>query len=84
MGLKETVHQMHHLLAVLTKDLSKVGNGTKAAAQRVRTGSIKFQKIAKAFRKESVHAEKSGQFKKKSKPKAKKKQAVKKTVRKKR
>ena len=90
MALKDTVNQMHNLLATLTKDLSKVGNGNKAASQRVRTGSIHFQKIAKLFRKESVQAEKSGQFKKKSKaksggkPAVKKKTAAKKSARKKR
>jgi hypothetical protein len=65
MALRETMNQMNHLLAAITKDLAKAGNGNKTAAQRVRIGSIKLGKIAKIFRKESVAAEKSGQLKKK-------------------
>lgn len=63
------MNHMHHLLAAVTKDLTKVSNGNKAAAQRVRTGTIKLEKISKLFRKESVAAEKSGQLKRKPKPK---------------
>ena len=67
MSLRDTMNQMNHLLAAVTKDLAKVCNGNKAAAQRVRTGTIKLEKTAKLFRKESVAAEKSGQLKRKSK-----------------
>lgn len=67
MSLRETMNQMDHLLSAVAKDLSKVANGNKSAAQRVRTNSVKFAKIAKLFRKESVVAEKSGHLKKKSK-----------------
>lgn len=65
MTLKETIQDMHDLLSPIMKDLNKVGRGNKAAAQRVRTGTIKLEKVAKRFRKESVSAEKSGTMKKK-------------------
>lgn len=58
MSLKDTVHRMKEHLAHISKDLEKAGKGNKAASQRVRTGTIKFAKIAKTFRKESVMAEK--------------------------
>jgi Histone H1-like protein Hc1 len=58
MALKDTMHQMRQLLIALSYDLGKAANGNCAAAQRVRTGSIKFTKIAKIFRKESVAEEK--------------------------
>ena len=35
-------------------DLEKLSKGNKTAAQRVRTNSLLFAKIAKLFRKESV------------------------------
>jgi hypothetical protein len=67
MSLRDTMNQMNHLLAAVTKDLEKVCNGNKSAAQRARTGTIKLGKISKLFRKESMAAEKSGQLKKKPK-----------------
>lgn len=66
MALADTINHLNHLLNALLKDLSKVVRGNKTAAQRVRTGTIKLEKVAKLFRKESVHAEKSGKLKKKS------------------
>ena len=69
MALSDTMNELNHLLSSLIKDLPKVHRGNKAAAQRVRTGTIKLEKIAKRFRKESVSAEKSGRFKKKPKSK---------------
>jgi hypothetical protein len=62
MGLKITMNQMQKQLETLNKDLLKAYRGNKTASQRVRTGSIKFAKIAKIFRKESVLAEKKGLF----------------------
>ena len=70
MSLNETMNQLSALLMTVTKDLGKVHRGNKAAAQRVRVGTIKLEKIAKRFRKESVDAEKSGKMKRK--PPAKK------------
>ena len=67
MSLTDTMNQLNHLLMNLTKDLTKAYRGNKAAAQRVRTGTIRLEKVAKVFRKESVSAERGGKFKKKSK-----------------
>lgn len=67
MCLKETIQEMHALLESVLKSLSKATNGNKAASQRVRTGTIKLEKLAKKYRKESVSAEKNGKFKKKPK-----------------
>jgi hypothetical protein len=72
MTLKETMQQLDHILANVAKDLTKVTRGNKTAAQRVRVGTIKLERIAKAFRRESVAAEKSGKLRKpKFKPKKK-------------
>jgi len=77
MALTDTMNQMSHLLAALEKDLIKVQRGNKAAAQRVRIGTIRLSKIGKGFRKESMQAEKTGKFKKKAlkRPKVKKKKS---------
>jgi len=64
MALKETMHQLDGLLAGVAKDLTKVSRGNKSAAQRVRVGTIKLERIAKLFRKESVAAEKGGRLRK--------------------
>ena len=66
MLLPETIQQLHCLLVRISKDLVKVQRGNKAASQRVRTGTIMLERIAKVFRKESIYAEKVGKFKKKS------------------
>lgn len=58
MGLKETTTAMMKLLDDISKNLHKAGGGNKAASQRVRTGTIKMEKVAKLYRKESVAAEK--------------------------
>ena len=71
--LADTINQLHHLLNGMMKDLAKVQRGNKAASQRVRTGSIKLEKVAKVFRKESVQVEKTGKFKKKKRARPKKK-----------
>lgn len=65
MALNDTMNQLHHLLVTVTKDLEKVHKGNRAAAQRVRVGTIKLEKVAKQFRKESVSAEKTGKLKRK-------------------
>ena len=73
MALKDTVHHMKTLLMNICKDLEKASGGNKAASQRVRTQTIKLEKVAKMYRKESVTAEKkSGKA-----PKAAKKHAPK-------
>ena len=60
MDLKETMHQLDHLLSHVVKDLGKAYRGNKSAAQRVRVGTLRLEKIAKIFRRESVAAEKGG------------------------
>jgi hypothetical protein len=60
MALKETISAMRQHLTELSHDLEKAAEGNRAAAQRVRTGSIKFARTAKLYRKESVDAEKGG------------------------
>ena len=64
MTLKETMHQLDLLLSNVVRDLMKVHRGNKAAAQRVRVDTIKLERIAKAFRKESLAAEKGGRMQK--------------------
>ena len=64
MSLKETSMHLMKLLEACVKDLQKASMGNKAAAQRVRTGSIKLEKCAKMYRKESIATEKKGGFKK--------------------
>ena len=81
MSLRDTTNQLSCLLEVIANDLTKASKGYKAAAQRVRTGTIQLEKLAKKYRKESVTAERSGQFRRK---KAKKKAVKKKTARKRR
>lgn len=66
MALKETVDQLQGLLDAVTKDLEKGLRGNKAAAQRVRTGTIKMEKIAKLYRKQSIAFEKTIKPKKKA------------------
>lgn len=66
MTLSDTIHQLSSLLAQISKDLVKVIKGNKSAAQRVRTGTIRLEKVAKLFRKESILSEKGGKLKKKS------------------
>jgi hypothetical protein len=60
MALKDTVAMLKKLLGELCRDLEKAASGNKAASQRVRTGTIKLDKTAKIYRKESVAAEKKG------------------------
>lgn len=59
MAIKDTCKKMTVLLEEIQKDLPKAEGGNKAAAQRVRTNSIKLEKVAKLYRKESVKAGKA-------------------------
>ncbi len=70
MALNDTVKRMRELLAGISVDLEKAVGGNKAASQRVRTSTIRLEKIAKTFRKESIASEKSGGMKKQSQKKA--------------
>ncbi len=82
MALKDTTKHMNTLLTQICNDLSKAENGNKAASQRVRTCTVKLEKVAKLFRKESVANEKRGGTRKKpaTKKKAKIKTKAKKTT----
>lgn len=77
MALKDTVKHLRDLLVHITHDLEKAENGNKAASQRVRTGTVKLEKVAKHYRKESIKTEKGTKgakkpaAKKAAKPKAK-------------
>lgn len=59
MALKETIKHMRDLLHNITHDLEKSDGGNKAASQRVRTGTVKLEKVAKLYRKESIKNEKT-------------------------
>ncbi len=58
-SLEKIVDNMSSLLSEITSDLEKSNKGNKAASQRVRTGTVKLEKIAKAYRKESILSEKA-------------------------
>ena len=85
MALKPTVEHLKKFLLEISHDLEKAGRGNKAAAQRVRTNTIKFGKAAKQYRKESIGEGRKGGKKKATKRKttAKKKAAPKKKAAKK-
>lgn len=59
MALKETIKHLRDLLSNITADLEKSDNGNKAASQRVRTGTVKLEKVAKLYRKESIKNERA-------------------------
>lgn len=65
MSLKDTFKHMKELLCNITADLEKSENGNKAASQRVRTGTVRLEKVAKLFRKESISSEKKNKGQKK-------------------
>lgn len=78
MALKETTKHLKDLLNQITQDIEKADGGNKAASQRVRTGTVKLEKIAKVYRKESIKFEKTTKGTKKSAGKKVAKGAVKK------
>jgi hypothetical protein len=68
-SINKTINEMRELLGQITSDLEKSHNGNKAASQRVRTGTVKLEKVAKAYRKESIqHEKKTKGHKKAAKP----------------
>jgi len=77
MALKETIKHLRELLHQITSDIQKSDNGNKAASQRVRTGTVKLEKVAKKYRKESIQNEKSIKGTRKPKKAASKKAAPK-------
>jgi hypothetical protein len=70
MAIKDTYKHMRDLLAHITQDLSKAEGGNKAASQRVRTGTVKLEKVAKLYRKESIKTERTSGGSKKTAKKA--------------
>lgn len=58
MELRHTIDEMRNLLTQIIDDLEKADSGNKAASQRVRTGTVKLEKVAKYYRKESIQEEK--------------------------
>ncbi len=64
MSLKDSYKTLKTLLESIQGDLDKAEAGNKAASQRVRTSTIRFEKVAKVYRKESIQADKSGGSKK--------------------
>lgn len=58
MALKDTIKHLKDLLLSIAHDLDKADGGNKAASQRVRTGTVKLEKVAKLYRKESIKTEK--------------------------
>jgi hypothetical protein len=54
MTLEQTTNDLLKLLYELEINLRKGRAGNKAAGQRVRTGSIKFEKVAKDYRRKSL------------------------------
>lgn len=82
MALKDTIKNVKELLSQLTHDLEKADRGNKAASQRVRTGTVKLEKIAKLYRKESIKSEKGskGTAKKPAKKAASKTASAKKST----
>ena len=79
MEFKEICKRLRDLLGHITHDLGKAEGGNKAASQRVRTGTVKLEKLAKNYRKESIVDEKRNKGSKKSAKKAVKKVAGKAT-----
>ena len=82
MALKTTVEHLRKLLHEISHDLEKAGRGNRAAAQRVRTCTIKFAKTAKCYRKESISEGRKGGKRKKTAKKGTKRKAVKRKTKK--
>lgn len=70
MAIHDTTSDMKDLLSRITLDLEKAQKGNKAASQRVRTGTVRLEKLAKVYRKESIDTEKGGKTSKKPAKKA--------------
>lgn len=66
MSLKETTRELKELLQDVSHDLEKAEGGNKAASQRVRTGTVKLEKLSKVYRKQSISSEKGPSAKKPS------------------
>jgi hypothetical protein len=60
MTLKTTISTMRKLIDEIQWNLAKSERGNKTASKRTRMATIRFAKIAKLYRKESVEAGKKG------------------------
>lgn len=67
MALTSTISHLKDLLSKISQDIHKAEGGNKAASQRVRTNTVKLEKIGKTYRKESIHSEKNTKGKKPAK-----------------
>lgn len=67
MPLSDVVDQLTALLEAISRDIPKMGRGNKTAAQRMRTATVRLEKVGKLFRKESLRAEKALRSKKRFK-----------------
>ena len=52
--MKETMAKLNEVIAALQADLAKAAEGNKAAAARARKATLEFEKLGKAFRKQSI------------------------------
>lgn len=59
MALQNTISHLKDMISNISSDLMKAEGGNKAAAQRVRTTTVRFEKLAKTYRKESIQSEKT-------------------------
>lgn len=57
---------MRKLLGQITHDIEKADSGNKAASQRVRTSTVRLEKVAKVYRKESIAFDKKNKGVRKS------------------
>lgn len=72
-SLNHIYEELEEVLLQLKTDLNKAFSGNKAAAQRVRTGSIHFEQVAKMYRKLSIQENKAQEEQKRKKKKTCKK-----------
>ena len=55
---------MRDIILEMLIDVEKAENGNSTAARRLRVKSVEFNKISRDYRRESMVAEKTGEFKK--------------------
>lgn len=72
-SLYQIYEELEGLLFQIKTDLNKAFSGNKSAAQRVRTGSIHFEQVAKMYRKLSIQENKEQEEQKRKKKKTCKK-----------
>ena len=54
--MKELIKNIEEKVSAFTTDLTKSGEGNKAAAARARKASLELEKLFKQYRKESIEA----------------------------